>query len=66
MLVQKKQLRQNKKVAQKKNLKNRTIKTVARTSPVKNVKMVTTATAIVNTALVDVVLLHLLLVYKYQ
>lgn len=63
MLVQKKQLRQNKKVAQKKNL---TIKTVARASPVKNVRVVTTATAIVNTALVDVVLLHLLLVYKYQ
>lgn len=66
MLVQKKQLRQNKKVAQKKNLKNLTIKTVSRTSLVKNVRMVTTATAIVNTALVDVVLLHLLLVYKYQ
>ncbi|CDT31730.1 conserved hypothetical protein [Sphingobacterium sp. PM2-P1-29] len=66
MLVQKKQLRQNKKVAQKKNLKNLTIKTVARTGLVKNVRMVTTATAIVNTALVDVVLLHLLLVYKYQ
>ncbi|KUJ56154.1 hypothetical protein AR686_11185 [Chryseobacterium aquaticum subsp. greenlandense] len=66
MLVQKKQLRQNKKVAQKKNLKNLTIKTVARTSLVKNVRMVTTATAIVNRALVDVVLLHLLLVYKYQ
>ncbi|AZA98017.1 hypothetical protein EG353_19670 [Chryseobacterium shandongense] len=65
-MCKKKQLRQNKKVAQKKNLKNLTIKTVARTSLVKNVRMVTTATAIVNTALVDVVLLHLLLVYKYQ
>ncbi|ROI15000.1 hypothetical protein [Epilithonimonas hominis] len=63
MLVPKKQLKQNKKVAQKKNLKNLTIKAVARTSPVKNVRMVTTATAIVNTALVDVVLLHLLLAY---
>lgn len=38
-------------------------KAVARTSPVKNVRMVTIATAIVNTALVDVVLLHLLLAY---
>ena len=59
MLVQKKQLRQNKKVAQKKNLKNLNIKTVARTSPVKNVKMVPTATAIVSTVLADVALLHL-------
>jgi DNA-binding transcriptional LysR family regulator len=50
-------------LAQKKNLKNLTIKAVARTSPVKNARMVTTATAIVNTALVDVVLLHLLLAY---
>ena len=63
MLVPKIQLKQNKKVAQKKNLTNLTIKAVARTSPVKNVRMVTTATAIVNTALVDVVLLHLLLAY---
>ena len=60
MLVPKKQLKQNKKVAQKKNLKNRTIKTVARTSPVKNVRMVMTAGAVVNTVLADVALLHLL------
>ena len=60
MLVQKKQLRQNKKVAQKKNLKNLNIKAVARTSPVKNARMVTTAMAIASTVLVDVALLHLL------
>jgi hypothetical protein len=60
MLVPKKQLRQNKKVAQKKNLKNLTIKTVARTSPVKNARMVTTAMAIASTVLVDVALLRLL------
>ena len=40
--------------------------TIEKAGNVKNVRMVTTATAIVNTALVDVVLLHLLLVYKYQ
>ena len=60
MLVPKKQLRQNKKVAQKKNLKNLTIKAVARTSPVKNARMVTTAMAIASTVLVDVALLRLL------
>ncbi|SHM78629.1 hypothetical protein SAMN05444360_117105 [Chryseobacterium carnipullorum] len=60
MLVPKKQPIQNKKVAQKTNLQKQNIKVVARTSPVKNVRMVTTAMAIVNTALVDVVLLHLL------
>ena len=60
MLVQKKQIRQSKSLAQKKNLKNRTIKTVARTSPVKNVTMVMTAGAVVNTVLADVALLHLL------
>ena len=60
MLVQKKQIRQSKSLAQKKNLKNRTIKTVARTSPVKNARMVTTAMAIASTVLVDVALLHLL------
>lgn len=60
MLVPKKQLIQNKKVAQKINLQKQNIKVVARTSPVKNVRMVTTAMAIVNTALVDVVLIHLL------
>ncbi|TDD74343.1 hypothetical protein E0F89_14685 [Flavobacterium caseinilyticum] len=60
MLVQKKQIRQSKSLAQKKNLKNRTIKTVARTSPVKNVRMVMTAGAVVNTVLADVALLHLL------
>ena len=59
MLVPKKQPIQNKKVAQKTNLQKQNIKAVARTSPVKNVKMVTTATAIVSTVLVDVALLHL-------
>lgn len=66
MLAQKKQKRQNKNLVQRKNLKNRIIKTVAKTSHVKNARMVTTATAIVSTAPVDVVLLHLLYVYKYQ
>ena len=60
MPAPKKQLRRNKNPAQKKNLKNRTIKTVARTSPVKNVRMVMTAGAVVNTVLADVALLHLL------
>lgn len=60
MPVPKKQLRQNKKVAQKKNLKNHTIKTVGRTSPVKNVRMVTTAGEIVSTVLADAVLQQLL------
>ncbi|OOB84238.1 hypothetical protein BZL53_03980 [Flavobacterium columnare] len=59
MLVPKKQLIQNKKVAQKTNLQKQNIKAVARTSPVKNAKMATTATAIVSTVLVDVALLHL-------
>ncbi|WP_228411467.1 hypothetical protein [Epilithonimonas vandammei] len=49
--------------AQKKNLKNCTTKTVASTSQIKNVTMVTTAMAIVNTALADAVLLHLLSAY---
>ncbi|NGY37692.1 hypothetical protein DR871_013180 [Flavobacterium petrolei] len=60
MLVQKKQLRQSKSPAQKINLQKQNIKAVARTSPVKNAKMVTTATAIVSTVLVDAALLHLL------
>ncbi|RRJ88543.1 hypothetical protein EG849_14345 [Flavobacterium macacae] len=60
MLVQKKQLRQSKSPAQKINLQKQNIKAVARTSPVKNAKMVMIATAIVSTVLVDVALLHLL------
>ncbi|SUX48282.1 MULTISPECIES: hypothetical protein [Chryseobacterium] len=59
MPVQKKQLIQNKKVALKINLQKQNIKSVARTSPVKNAKMVTTATVIVNTVLANVALLHL-------
>ena len=59
MLVLKKQLRQSKSPAQKNNPKNQKIKSVARTSPVKNATMVTTATAIVSTVLADVALLHL-------
>jgi hypothetical protein len=51
MLVPKKQQRPNKNPAQKKNLKNQHIKAVARTSPVKNARMVTTAMAIANTVL---------------
>lgn len=60
MLVQKKQVRQSKNPAQKTNLQKQNIKAVVRTSPVKNVKIVTTATAIVSTVLVDAALLHLL------
>ncbi|ADY52155.1 Uncharacterised protein [Chryseobacterium gleum] len=60
MPAPKKQLRRNKNPAQKKNLKNRSTKTVARTSPVKNVRMVTTAEAIANTVLADAVLQQLL------
>lgn len=59
MLVPKKQLKQNKNPAQKKNLKSRTIKKAVRTSPVKNVRMVTTATVIVSIALADAVLQQL-------
>ena len=60
MIEKKKKKRKSKSLAQKKNKKNRTIKTVARTSPVKNVRMVMTAGAVVNTVLADVALLHLL------
>ena len=60
MLVQKKQVRQSKNPAQKTNLQKQSIKAVARTSPVKNVRMVMTAGAVVNTVLADVALLHLL------
>ena len=65
MLAPKKQLKQNKSPAQKKNLKSLTIKKAARTSPVKNAGMVTIAAAIVNTVLADAALLHLLSAYQY-
>ncbi|AZA79641.1 MULTISPECIES: hypothetical protein [Chryseobacterium] len=63
MPVPKNQQALKKNPAQKKNLKNCTTKTVASTSQIKNVTMVTTAMAIVNTALADAVLLHLLSAY---
>ncbi len=66
MRVQKNQQRQSKSPVQKNNPQNQDIIAVARTSPVKNARVVTTATAIVSTASVDVVLLHLLYVYKYK
>ncbi|MFC0342584.1 hypothetical protein ACFFH5_00010 [Epilithonimonas hispanica] len=65
MLVLKKQLRQSKSPAQKNNPKNQKIKSVARTSPVKNATMVTAATVNVNTVLANVAFLHLHLVYQY-
>ncbi|AZB25254.1 MULTISPECIES: hypothetical protein [Chryseobacterium group] len=63
MPVPKNQQALKKSPAQKKNLINCTTKTVASTSQIKNVTMVTTAMAIVNTALADAVLLHLLSAY---
>jgi hypothetical protein len=59
MLVQKKQLIQNKKVALKINLQKQNIKAVVRISPVIIATMVTTATVSVNTVLANVALLHL-------
>ncbi|AZA53826.1 MULTISPECIES: hypothetical protein [Chryseobacterium] len=59
MLVQKKQLIQNKKAALKINLQKQNIKAVVRISPVISATMVTTATVSVNTALANVALLHL-------
>ena len=60
MPVPKIQQRPSRLPAQKSNPKDQNIKAVARTSPVKNARMVTTAMAIASTVLVDVALLHLL------
>ncbi|AZB31817.1 MULTISPECIES: hypothetical protein [Chryseobacterium group] len=59
MLVQKKQLIQNRKVALKINIQNQNIKADVRISPVLSATMVTTATVSVNTVLANVALLHL-------
>jgi len=51
--------------AQRKNPKNRSIKKVARTNPVKNAKMAT-AMAVVHIVLADAVLLQFLYTYQSQ
>ncbi|MDV3557896.1 hypothetical protein CMU71_11845 [Elizabethkingia anophelis] len=60
MLVQKNQQGQSRLPAKKSIPKNQSIKAVARISPAKNARMVTTAGAIVSTALADAVLQPLL------